>query len=105
MDARTTFPLTETAHHPTGHAAQPGACGCGESVGDAPELDVRVIPHAIRHATVFGAWSAIPQGGTLVLVAPHDPKPLLAQLAERGPVTVTYLDEGPEAWRLQLTRD
>jgi uncharacterized protein (DUF2249 family) len=102
MDERTTFPLTEA---PVGHAGgHPGACGCGETGGDAPELDVRAIPHAIRHATVFGAWSAIPQGGSLVLVAPHDPKPLLAQLADRGPLTVTYLDEGPDAWRLKLTR-
>jgi uncharacterized protein (DUF2249 family) len=97
MDTRSTFPLTET----NGHAA---ACGCGEGATGAPELDVRPIPHAIRHATVFGAWSAIPQGGSLVLVAPHDPTPLLAQLADRGPVTVTYLDEGPDAWRLRITR-
>ena len=100
MDPRTPFPLTESAPHP-----ENGACGCGESAAGAPELDVRTIPHAIRHATVFGAWSAIPVGGSLVIVAPHDPKPLLAQLAEReGPVSVTYLDEGPDAWRLRLTR-
>lgn len=104
MDARPTIPLTETTSHPVGHAPA-GACGCGEVDTGAPVLDVRTIPHAIRHATVFGAWSAIPDGGSLVLVAPHDPKPLLAQIAERGgPVTVTYLDEGPDAWRLQLTR-
>ena len=101
MDTPTTFPLTEVTAH-TATAA--GSCGCGEAAGDAPELDVRVIPHAIRHASVFGAWSAIPQGGSLVLVAPHDPKPLLAQLADLGPITVTYLDEGPDSWRLQITR-
>ncbi len=63
-------------------------------------------PSPTRSATprVFGAWSAIPQGGSLVLVAPHDPKPLLAQLADLGPITVTYLDEGPDAWRLRITR-
>jgi uncharacterized protein (DUF2249 family) len=95
MDTRTDIPLTPAPH----------ACGCGEHDHGAPELDVRAIPHAIRHATVFGALSAIPAGGSLVLVAPHDPKPLLAQIAEReGPVTVTYLDEGPEAWRLRITR-
>ena len=102
MEPRTTIPLTETTSHAA--QAQPGACGCGEESVGAPVLDVRTIPHAIRHATVFGAWSAIPVGGSLVLVAPHDPKPLLAQLADRGPVSVTYLDEGPDAWRLQLTR-
>ena len=99
MDAHPTIPLTETTNH-AGH----GACGCGETSTAAPELDVRTIPHSIRHATVFGAWSAIPAGGSLVIVAPHDPKPLLNQLAERGPLSVTYLDEGPDAWRLQLTR-
>ncbi|HSO64907.1 MAG TPA: DUF2249 domain-containing protein [Ornithinibacter sp.] len=103
MDARTTIPLTETTSHPGGHAAA-DSCGCGEADTDAPVLDVRTIPHAIRHATVFGAWSAIPAGGSLVIVAPHDPKPLLAQLADRGPLSVTYLAEGPDAWRLQLTR-
>ena len=101
MDTRTTFPLTETTA-PAAH--QPGACGCGEVAGDAPELDVRAIPHAIRHAAVLGAWSAIPSGGALVLVAPHDPKPLLGQIAQLGPITVTYLDEGPDAWRLRVTR-
>lgn len=101
MNTHTTLPLSEANTTASAHA---GGCACGETTGEAPELDVRVIPHAIRHATVFGAWSAIPDGGSLVLVAPHDPKPLLAQLAERGPVTVTYLDEGPDAWRLKLTR-
>ena len=108
MDTRTVLPLTETAaQHTTEHAGSApgaGACGCGETSAEVPELDVRVIPHVIRHATVFGAWSAIPAGGSLVLVAPHDPTPLLAQLADLGPVTVTYLDQGPQAWRLQITR-
>jgi uncharacterized protein (DUF2249 family) len=82
-------------------------CGCGCADTGVPELDVRAIPHAIRHATVFGALGAIPQGGALVLVAPHDPKPLLAQIAERhgaGTWGVTYLTEGPEDWRLRLER-
>ncbi|MFV0428241.1 MAG: DUF2249 domain-containing protein [Arachnia sp.] len=95
MEPRTEIPLTAHQH----------SCGCSESDHGVPELDVRPIPHAIRHATVFGALSAIPDGGSLVLLAPHDPKPLLAQIAEReGPITVTYLQEGPDAWRLRLTR-
>ena len=79
-------------------------CSCGCADEPIPVLDVREIPHAIRHATVFGALGAIPVGGSLDLVAPHDPKPLLAQIAERDPVQVTYLDEGPQAWTLRLTR-
>ena len=79
------------------------ACGCAD-VGE-PELDVRTIPHAIRHATVFGAFSAVPAGGALNLVAPHNPLPLLAQLQQQfGAIGIEYLVEGPEAWTLRLTR-
>lgn len=80
-------------------------CGCGHESA-VPELDVRQIPHAIRHATVFGALSAIVSGQSMILVAHHDPKPLLAQIADRenGTIAVTYLTEGPEEWRLELKR-
>lgn len=82
------------------------ACGCGESETDVPVLDVREIPHAIRHATVFGAFDSVPPGGALELVAPHDPLPLLHQLNERtdGRLAVSYIERGPQAWRLLLSR-
>ena len=54
-------------------------CACGCSDTGVPELDVRTIPHAIRHGVVFGALSSVPVGGSMVLVAPHDPQPLLRQ--------------------------
>ncbi|BBX22965.1 hypothetical protein MTER_23760 [Mycolicibacter terrae] len=89
-----------------GHGHGHGGCGCGEEDEEMPELDVREIPHAIRHATVFGAFDAVPVGGSMLLVAPHDPIPLLHQLAERsgGRLAVGYEQRGPEAWRLRLTR-
>lgn len=88
-----------------GHDGHTG-CGCGEEDDEIPELDVREVPHAIRHATVFGAFDAVPVGGSLLLVAPHDPIPLLRQLTERsgGRLAVGYEERGPEAWRLRLTR-
>lgn len=81
-------------------------CTCAEENEEMPELDVREIPHAIRHATVFGAFDAVPVGGSMILVAPHDPIPLLHQLAERsgGRIAVGYEERGPQAWRLRLTR-
>ncbi|WP_432117627.1 DUF2249 domain-containing protein [Streptomyces sp. bgisy032] len=84
-----------------------GACGCGDAPEAAePELDVREVPHALRHATVFGALDAVPAGTAMVLVAPHDPLPLLAQIEQRHPgaFSVEYLVRGPEAWRLRLSR-
>lgn len=98
-------PSLDRTELPLASAAQ-SSCGCGCSDEGVPELDVRTIPHAIRHATVFGALGAIPAGGAMVLVAHHDPKPLLAQIAERegGTIEVSYLEEGPDAWRLLLAR-
>lgn len=81
-------------------------CACGEHDHEDPVLDVREVPHSIRHATVFGAFDAVPAGGALILVAPHDPIPLLHQLHDRsgGRLGVDYEQRGPEAWRLRLTR-
>ena len=92
---------------PAGSAAAEPSCGCGEHDGpELPELDARAVPHAIRHATIFGALDAVRPGGGLVLVAPHDPLPLLKQLEQRSPGTfaVDYLERGPEAWRLRFQR-
>lgn len=83
------------------------ACSCGETdPAGLPELDARAVPHAIRHATVFGALDSVAPGEGLVLVAPHDPLPLLGQIEARDPgaFTVDYLERGPEAWRLAIVR-
>lgn len=82
-------------------------CECGILDDEGfPELDVRNVPHAIRHATVFGALDAVEKGAGMVLIAPHDPLPLLAQIEARTPgeFAVDYLDRGPEKWRLQFLR-
>ena len=81
-------------------------CGCGESGSALPELDVRTIPHLIRHGTVFGALESLPPGTGMVLVAHHDPVPLLRQIEERWPggYAVEYEVSGPEEWRIRLTR-
>jgi len=91
----TDLPLTEK---PT--------CTCGHDHDDQlPELDARLIPHAIRHAAIFGAFDSLRPGAAMVLVAPHDPLPLLAQLSDAYPgLQVTYLERGPEAHKLKLTR-
>lgn len=85
--------------------AKTGGCTCGhDHQTEDIVLDVRAIPHAIRHASVFGAFDAIPAGESLVLVAPHNPLPLLNQLAERADIDVEYLVQAPEEWRLRITR-
>ncbi|HET8600933.1 MAG TPA: DUF2249 domain-containing protein [Segeticoccus sp.] len=95
---------TDAAAHGESHSCGCGEGGCGGGAA-YPELDARVVPHAIRHATVFGALDAVPDGAGLVLVAPHDPIPLLQQVEQRfaGRFSTEYLERGPEAWRILFT--
>ncbi|MBI1352001.1 MAG: DUF2249 domain-containing protein [Actinomycetales bacterium] len=84
-----------------------GGCSCGDAGAHAdPVLDARTIPHEIRHAAIFGALDSLAPGAALVLVAPHNPLPLLAQARARyaDGITIEYLQEGPDAWHLRLSR-
>ena len=87
-------------------STQSSDCGCGEHDHNHPELDARVIPHAIRHAAIHGVVDTLQPGAAFVLVAPHDPIPLLNQIAARNgeSVTVEYVARGPEAWKLKVAR-
>lgn len=94
--------VPEAAEDGGGHS-----CGCGgHDEPGLPVLDARVVPHAIRHATVFGALDAVGPDSGLILLAPHDPLPLLGQIEERWPgvFAIDYLESGPETWRIALTR-
>lgn len=105
-EAEPRTPVTMSTGEPPA-TPDPSACGCHDDGSAAtPELDARTIPHAIRHATVFGALDAIQDGATLDLLAPHDPIPLLAQIEQRSPQTfeVDYLESGPDTWRLRFSR-
>ena len=100
--------LLESMHGVLDTPAEEHSCNChDEADPDYPVLDARAVPHAIRHATIFGALDAIAAGGGLILIAPHDPLPLLDQIEKRSPAvfSVSYLERGPEAWRLSLVRE
>lgn len=88
------------------HEASGGGCACGHEDENEIELDARQIPHAIRHATIFGALGGIASGFSLDLLADHRPNPLVAQLEQRHPgeFTVAFVEDGPELWRLRFTR-
>ncbi len=81
-------------------------CACGEHDDDVPVLDVQTIPHAIRHAAIFGAIEGLSRGGAMVISATHDPVPLLNQLAQRhgDAYTTEYGERGPERWRILVRR-
>ncbi len=87
-------------------APQAGGCSCHEHVEALPELDARLIPHAVRHGAIIGAVNQLAPGAAVALIAPHDPLPLLAQLRSifGDQLEISYLVEGPEAWKLKLAK-
>jgi uncharacterized protein (DUF2249 family) len=100
--AMTAEPITITEH---GTPTSDHPCNCGHDEESAIVLDARLLPHAIRHAAIFGALDSIQPGFALDLIAPHDPLPLLEQLEQRHPgrFGLTYLQQGPEAWTIRFT--
>lgn len=94
--------ITEKNTHASEHT-----CNCGaENTSTYPELDATLIPHAIRHGAIFGALDSLQVGSGMVLLAPHKPVPLLAQIEARTPgaFAVSFLNEGHEKWHVQFVR-
>lgn len=89
-------------------APQGGGCGCGCGGGDAtPRLFVRQLPKKIRHGAILGALSSLAPGERMELVAPHEPRGLLRQLAEVAPGAFEMEhveDPDPEVYVLGFTR-
>lgn len=69
-------------------------------------LDLRPLTPRERHPLIFNAWSQAADGSALVLVNDHDPLPLYYQLAceHTGTFRWEYLEQGPEVWRVRLSK-
>lgn len=70
------------------------------------QLDVRTILPRDRHPMIFELFDTLKVGESFELVNDHAPKPLYYQfLHERtGLFEWDYLEEGPETWRVRITR-
>ena len=69
-------------------------------------IDVRTIAPRERHPLIFGEFDALQPGEAVQLVNDHDPRPLRYQFADRraGQFTWTYLQSGPDLWRVQIDK-
>lgn len=77
------------------------------SVAARNRLDVRPVEPKDRFEAIMGAYEALPSGGTLELVVDHDPKCMYYTLRAtrgEGAFTFEYLEDGPEVWRVEVTR-
>ena len=73
---------------------------------DTVTIDVRQISPLQRHPMIFQTFDGLTPGQSFILINDHDPKPLYYQfLHEReGQFGWEYQEEGPETWRVQITR-
>ena len=65
-----------------------------------------MIPPREKHPTIFHTFDALQPGESFVLVNDHDPFPLRYQFeAERaGGFGWDYLEQGPQVWRVEISR-
>lgn len=69
-------------------------------------LNVPVFPAPYKHRAILSAFDNLAPGLTMMIVNDHDPRPLRYQFeAERaGEFEWRYLEEGPSAWRVAISR-
>ncbi|HET9947765.1 MAG TPA: DUF2249 domain-containing protein [Longimicrobiales bacterium] len=69
-------------------------------------LDVRVLTPREKHPTIFHTFEGLAPGESFVLVNDHDPKPLRYQFDYEyaGKFGWTYLEQGPDVWKVEITR-
>jgi uncharacterized protein (DUF2249 family) len=69
-------------------------------------LDVRPVEPKDRFQTIMGAYQALGPGSTLDLTVDHDPRCMYYTLkATQGEsFRFDYLENGPEVWRVEVTK-
>jgi len=67
---------------------------------------VRTIAPRDRHPLIFSTFGKLTKGQAMELVNDHDPRPLYSQLDAQWPDQFrwTYLEEGPQTWRVSIQR-
>lgn len=70
------------------------------------QLDVRMIEPRFRHSSIFELFDGLAVGEAFELVNDHAPRPLFYQFQhERADQFAwEYLEEGPEQWRVRISR-
>ncbi len=70
------------------------------------QVDARKYEPKDKHPAIFNTFEALNSGEKMELINDHDPKPLHYQfIIERdGEFEWEYLEEGPEVWRVAITK-
>lgn len=70
------------------------------------QVDVRELAAAQRHPLIMENFHGLEPGQAMELINDHDPKPLFYQFSAEYPNQFEwkYLEEGPETWRVKITK-
>lgn len=71
-----------------------------------PVIHVPSIEPRMKHPTIFQVFDGLNGGESFVIHNDHDPRPVYYQLlGERGDIfTWQYLEQGPEWWKVRITK-
>jgi uncharacterized protein (DUF2249 family) len=85
----------------------PGPAPAGDGAVEPGDLDLRPLARAERHARAVAAVGGLLPGEGLVVAVDHDPVGLRRQLEEQdlGHLGWQYLAQGPDVWRVLVSRD
>jgi uncharacterized protein (DUF2249 family) len=69
-------------------------------------LDVRVIPIREKHPAIFRQFDSLAEGGAFQIVNDHDPAPLYYQFQAVRPGHFLWekIEDGPEVWRIKISK-
>lgn len=69
-------------------------------------IDVRDIAPRERHPLIFRTFDELEPGSAFILVNDHEPRPLFYQFEIERPQQFTwdYLEEGPDIWRVRISK-
>ncbi|WP_096391331.1 DUF2249 domain-containing protein [Halopenitus persicus] len=78
-----------------------------DDTGVVTRYDVREIPKAERHPTIHHRYGMIPEGGTIELIAPHEPRPLRGEFRQRYGDSFVWevVEDEPGRCRVRVTKD
>lgn len=70
------------------------------------QVDARRYEPKDKHPVIFNTFEALKSGEKMELINDHDPRPLHYQfmIEREGEFEWEYLEEGPEVWRVAITK-
>ncbi len=70
------------------------------------DLDVRTLVPREKHPTIHATFDKLNPGESLTLINDHNPKPLYYEFSAEKPGQFSweYLEQGPEVWKVLITK-